>query len=359
MQDMAVALDKRLQVIRHPSSAKEDVASAWTTKPKPSKPYTGPTAAELEAQMKEALASKMREAEIQQQIANLDIAEKERGISHVDAAQKRVELAEQLLKTQQANLSLIDKDAVGGAQAWTAQQKAIDETKKKISDFRLALRDLSNDFKGGFKEGLEQYLDSIGSTFQKAVTLAQATAQAMESAFSDFFFDLMTGKLKKLSDYVMNFLMLIARAVSNFMAQQMVGNIMLGLGLGGGASGGGGGGGGYATVPALHSGGYIMHSGGYVPRFHVGGLSSEEVPAILQKGEYVVSRKGVAALDKINNGEAGGGNINFTMNVDNQTGQPVEAKNTGVKFDGEQYIVSVVLKNISQGGALHHALGAT
>ena len=336
LQDMAVALNNRLAELRKSSPSQPSAAASPATRPA-SGASAGPSAKELEDQMKAALASKMREADIQQQIANLDMAEKTRDISHVDAAQKRVELAQNLLKTQEANLSLIDKEAVGGAAAWTAQQKAIEDTNKKITNFRLALRELNGDFAGGFREGLMRYLDDVGSTFQQAAKLAQAAAQSMGQAFSDLFFDLMTGQLKHLSDYFKSFLQSIARAVANRMSENLVADLI------------------GSSVAHHHSSGLVMHAGGYVPRFHVGGLSSDEVPAILQKGEYVVSRKGVAALDRINNGQPGGA-VNFVMNVENKTGTPVAAKNTGVQFDGKKFVVSVILENIENSGPLRHAI---
>ncbi len=161
----------------------------------------------------------------------------------------------------------------------------------------------------------------------------------------------MTGKFKSLWDYVMNFLQAIARAVANYMSQSIVQSIIPSIfpsaALPGGTTMAGG-------YPVAHAGGLVMHGGGYVPRFHIGGLSSDEVPAILQKGEYVVSRKGVAALDRINKGQAGG--VSFVMNVENNTGQPIEAKNTGMQFNGERFVVSVVLNNIEQGGPIRNAI---
>jgi len=53
-------------------------------------------------------------------------------------------------------------------------------------------------------------------------------------------------------------------------------------------------------------------------KFHSGGLvggSNDEVPALLQKGEYVISRKGVDALDAINNGNVSGGGDITIINV--------------------------------------------
>lgn len=97
-----------------------------------------------------------------------------------------------------------------------------------------------------------------------------------------------------------------------------------------------------------HTGGYIMHSGGLAP---------DERMALVQTGEYVVSRKGVAALDRINQGQMGNPNVNIVMNVENNTEKPVDAKAGNVSFDGEKYIIGVVLKNIENNGPLRRAVG--
>lgn len=64
-----------------------------------------------------------------------------------------------------------------------------------------------------------------------------------------------------------------------------------------------------------HTGGMILHDGGGVletaAKYHSGNLASDEVPAILQRGEYVIQRSavqkiGVHALDQINRMHAGG-----------------------------------------------------
>lgn len=60
-----------------------------------------------------------------------------------------------------------------------------------------------------------------------------------------------------------------------------------------------------------HSGGFIAHFGGVVHQMHSGGLRSDEVPAILQHGEFVVRRSavakiGVPALQAINRMHEGG-----------------------------------------------------
>jgi len=52
--------------------------------------------------------------------------------------------------------------------------------------------------------------------------------------------------------------------------------------------------------------------------------------------------------------QAGGANV--TVNVINQSGTPVQADNRGGRFDGETYIVDVVLRNIDNYGPLRTAI---
>lgn len=337
-----------------------------TPKNAASAPSSSKTAAEIESGMKAKLASKMREAEITKQIGDLDIAEKNRDISHVDAAEQRVRLAEQLLNTQEANLALIDKDAVGGAQAWAAQQKAIDDTKKKMSDFLLTRRDLSSDLQSGFKEGLMQYLDQVGSMFQQAVKLAEATAQAMEQAFSDFFFDIMQGKLKSLSDYITSFMLSVERAMANMMAQQTAQGIVSAItsymaagsgetSLPSGTMATGPNNTGIVNTPAPAA----YHSGGYIPRFHAGGLNSDERMVINKVGERYITQEQNDWLTKIANSakDKGNGDVNVAVSVVNQSGVPMNAQAGPATFDGEKYIVNVMLKAAATNPTVRNTFG--
>ena len=64
-----------------------------------------------------------------------------------------------------------------------------------------------------------------------------------------------------------------------------------------------------------------MHSGGQVSKYHSGGLTQNEVPAILEQGEFVVRKEavdsvGLETLNRINqSGSTGSVNISFTGNV--------------------------------------------
>jgi hypothetical protein len=183
----------------------------------------------------------------------------------------------------------------------------------------------------------------------------------MEQAFSDFFFDAMTGKLKHFSDYIKSFLLSVARAIANVMAQNAAAGIVSSFSGSGSDTGSGTG----TTAPAsggsvgfAHEGAYIMHQGGYIPRFHVGGLMSDERPAILQTGEGVLSRKGMAALDALNNGGMGGGNMNVVVQVENKSSQAVKATQGPTNFNAamKQLTTSVILEDLDGGGPIRTAI---
>jgi hypothetical protein len=323
-------------------------AAKTATGTKPSSTGTGAS-----KQLEDLVKGMAAVATFEDRLTNLDIAEKTREISHLEAAQQRLQIEQQIIDLLQKryNAKGTDgKDLISDPNARAALLKQIDEAKKKMVEFNLSVRDLGTGFNAGLNEGFNKYMSEVTSTFQKGIKLAQDTAQAMEQAFSDFFFDAMTGKLKSLGDYIKSFLLSVARAIANIMAQQAAAGILSGLGFGSPAPAGGVAVSPYGPAPQLHSGGYI-------PRFHIGGLSSDERAAILQTGEYVVSRKGVAALDRINSGDAGnGGGVNVVVNVENNSSQPVDAKSSGTKFDGQKYIVGVVLTDIEQGGPIRHAI---
>lgn len=75
------------------------------------------------------------------------------------------------------------------------------------------------------------------------------------------------------------------------------------------------------TLGGNSDNGRQYHSGGMIRRMHSGGLAGDEVPIIAQTGEFMVSRRGVAAtgmrqLQRINRGEAGSGGGTSTIIVE-------------------------------------------
>jgi hypothetical protein len=235
------------------------------------------------------------------------------------------------------------------AEAAEIQRKAQEEELKAQEDYRTQYGTVWE----GIVEGVKKYQEELEKTFITGKAVVSQVTSGMESAFSSFF-DTTSEKFMDFGELAKNILQSIYMSImQNLVVKQLVGGIMGGLFHEGGV--------------VMHQGGMVMHAGGlvgrsgsgggYVPRYHVGGLSGDERPAILQTGEGVLSRRGMANLGALNGGMAGGGgNVNVVINLENESGTPVKAEQSGVKFDGESYIVGVVLKNIDSYGSLRHAI---
>ena len=133
-----------------------------------------------------------------------------------------------------------------------------------------------------------------------------AVFDSMESSLSDFFYDAWTGQLKSAEDYFISFAQSVLRVWANLMSEMVVRWLWMQAitKIGGGAVAGAGGG---PTITA-GEGQIVTHKGGiigedyfpkrtvspslfdYAPRLHHG-LNPDEFPAILQKGEEVISKK--------------------------------------------------------------------
>lgn len=190
------------------------------------------------------------------------------------------------------------------------------EAKEKLIALEYEYRDTilanSGSMIDGLKEGFKQFKFSVGTEFTQAKDIAVKAFDGMADALTNF---VMTGKLnfKDLANSIISDLVRIAIQESMVKAFGGTGMLIKGIvSLFGGAAAVG------ATIPGVpgtiapdflmaHSGGQVMYKGGYIPRFHLGGISSDEVLGVLQRGEYVVSKKGVAAMDAINQGKVSSG----------------------------------------------------
>lgn len=96
----------------------------------------------------------------------------------------------------------------------------------------------------------------------------------------------------------------------------------------------------------------------FANRFHTGGIAGlqpNEVPIIAEKGEGIFTEGQMKALGK---GSTTAGNMtaNVQVNVINQTTNEVSAEQSESRFDGESYIVDVVLKNMSKPGPIRDGM---
>ena len=184
-----------------------------------------------------------------------------------------------------------------------------------------------------------------------------------QGALQNFFQNVLTGAKsfgESLLDFVSDLLNNIVSQISKMMASAIVNKFL----------------------SSFFGGVFGFADGGYVRGYATGGTvwgpgtsTSDSIPAMLSRGEYVmnaaaVRRLGVPYLDMLNTGQmagfASGGpvmadtaipamgksGVNIRIQLKNESGQQLQAEQTGSSFNGEEYVIGVVLKAVStnQGG---------
>lgn len=116
---------------------------------------------------------------------------------------------------------------------------------------------------------------------------------------------------------------------------------------------------------------FIHHSGGLVgessasrqvsaaafigaPRYHSGGIVGDEVPAILRRGEEVLT-----ATDPRHRNNLNGDGMKLRVELVNQSGAPLQATDGGQRFDGDGMVQKIILKDIGRGGPISSGLART
>ena len=297
------------------------------------------------------------ESQTQYMLSVLDMQEKEMSAPRVDIYRKRIEALEKLLSLQEAVLGRMDREK--DITAWQTQQQAITNTRSKIQETQIALKELSGTIQESVAWGLKELMRDMKSQFQMAVELVKATAQAMQQAFSDFFFDAFQGKLKSLWDYITSFLTAVQRAVANVLSQQITNAIVSGIGsLIPGASSAPSKLLSTSTItyfrvsPGLHTGGVVGEEAAFyrivpslafagAPRFH-SGFAPDEYTAILKRGEGVFTPAQMRALGIMASGAAP--KINVTYNVKNESDSEIQTDEPQVRFDGDAWWIDTAIR---------------
>ena len=131
---------------------------------------------------------------------------------------------------------------------------------------------------------------------------ARRTYNSMADSFKTFFVDALQGHLRTAQDYFMAFRDAIINALADIMAQMAAIKMLKGIFP-------------KSWIPSqmFHQGGAVMHQGGVIYAHR--GLAVDEIPIIAQRGEGVLSRRGMAniggpaELNRINRNEAPGAGV--------------------------------------------------
>ena len=180
----------------------------------------------------------------------------------------------------------------------------------------------------GFKTGLTNQIAEYGNMCKTMVATGTQTASALNDTFTDVFFDTMTGQIKSLGDYFESFTKSVLKGFAQMMAQAATYSFVtkfLKIGVGVGA---------HAT-------------GGRVNRYAAGGNVSGNTFIVGENGPELMRLDGAGASitsTHTTQRQLGEQGCNVVVNVINETGQQVKAEQGQVQFDGEKYILSVVMK---------------
>lgn len=186
----------------------------------------------------------------------------------------------------------------------------------------------------GERNGVAALGNDVGKLKLQITELEATIKSSGQSAFGGFFRDVIGGA-KSAKDAFKDMVDGFAQSMLDLMAKRMGEKLMNSLFDGAGAAGGGGGGGWIQAAASwvgsfFHQGGIVgghtnvarnIHPAtwNYAPRYHTGGIAGlkpDEVPAILQRGEEVLTRD-----DPRHSGNAAGmGGVNISVSVSGAEG---------------------------------------
>ncbi len=234
--------------------------------------------------------------------------------------------------------ALANEDTV----AFKAWQTVLRDVNTELLEIKKSLQDLGD---GTYSEnlfnGIQAGLGKLKTVKQSVKQLGEDIVSNLNSTFDDFFNEVMTGKLKSFGDYCQSFFNSLAKSISNILSQIMTQWTMNAVfGMLGNTSGFGGG---FFGLGGRATGGYVTD----IPKYAGGGntfLVGENGP------EFVTLNGGGAQVTSTHTTQrqlSENTAPNVTINVINQTGTESKAETTAPKWDGESWVISVVLNAVA------------
>jgi lambda family phage tail tape measure protein len=217
---------------------------------------------------------KIRQLQLGIELAEIKTAEKSRAITKEESIRRQIENQKELLSLLEEQAQKIAE--VGDTEAWLLIQQQIQGVRDNIVDLNEKLRELTGSYIEGLFEAFYEFAEKSNSAFLKAKEAGQNIISSMEKAFSDFF-DVTSKGFLDFGALARDILFSIYKELLKILVIHPIVNAVLNN-VGGFFKPIGG--------LVMHEGGLVMHAGGYIPRFHLG---VDEVPAILQRGERVLS----------------------------------------------------------------------
>ena len=228
------------------------------------------------------------------------------------------------------------------------------------------------------EEDVEAYIDALRRRMEREnrtrtetmlrdwTDTTEAMDQAAAGWLDDFVNKLVEGELS-FGDFAKAIIADIAKII---IRATLANAILSAMGQGGGGGGGfsfGGGNTPQGIVPQAHTGGMVgslslqrtkVHPGvfNFAQKYHTGGvvgLGPDEVPIIAKVGERVLTQE----QQKYGMGTTVQNSVE--VNVINRSGQALNSEEQSTRFDGEKYIIDVVVGAMSRPGKMKETVKAT
>jgi hypothetical protein len=163
----------------------------------------------------------IRDLELQNQLAVIDIKEKTFQISEGEAVQEKLdknnEYVASLQKEYDATIGIAEKDEYR-AELLTK----IRDIQKEIVDLQLRQEELTDSIADGWKRGLQEFAKEMPTSFQQGVDLAKTALGGLQDTLSNMSFDALKGKFKGWADYVTSLCDIITKKMLDMMAQWLL-----------------------------------------------------------------------------------------------------------------------------------------
>lgn len=319
----------------------------------------------------------MSDEERAQMVKNLE----ETGAAYEIMADGRLSMAKQVA----ADIAAAEKQYDDEIVAYHAQCKDIlaeiddayrlnsmEKLQEALTGENVAIINAYNTKQNVMKRYYDNWLEAHKSTSDRVADIVLDSQDTFENffrniltgqkSFGDAFMDLLNGLL---DDIVKS----IAKAMASHVVNQLLGMIFpnFGFSSGGLARGGFDTYGAASSVLGINLGSFA--GGGMIAG--PGTSTSDSIPAMLSNGEYVINASaakkiGLPVLNAINAGVvshfarggpagaighsdvAGNREPGLVLNINNQSGMPIEGEQTKAEFDGEKWVLGIVINGIAK-----------
>lgn len=366
----ASEITKRLNSVKEEAVKQQELADAAYDRstPEGAKAYQDAiinierAATEKRKKIQAEYNSSVREAQINSQLAALDLAEKE-GTAHRDTIEERIRLTRELIGIQEQYLATLDKSK--DPTAWYAQLDAINKIKVSLAGLE--------DEQAPVFAALRNYADGAGDVYKNLGSAITSTFKNIEDTLVEF---VTTGKAS-FTDFANS----VIKDLVRIMIQKNITGPLASFGsswlqglFGSGTTTATSAAASTSTIAPLSSFtmGFGSHAGGIMgkeptfyrivpsaafanaPRYHTG-IGPGERTAIIKDDEGVFTEGQMKAMGIMANNS---GRQNIRVELVNQSGTSLQSTKSETKFNGQEYVVTVFLDALNRNAyGLRNALG--